>query len=107
MTTTQTIKKLHVISSQKRMSVLEPEHHFCYDPAQVGYVVDICDYGIRYVTSYGSLGLKLGDTFELVKQTGMRDVLVGGARVIGIRDNSTGETEGEIPTRKLGHYAVK
>ncbi len=107
MTTTQKIKKLHVISSQKRMSVTKPEDHFCYDRAQVGYVVDICDYGIRYLTSYGSLGLEIGDGFELVKQTGMRDVRVGHAKVIGIHHNETGASVGEIPTRKLGHYAVK
>lgn len=86
-----------------------PQGATYYDPGQTAFVLfktsEARTRPTRVYTSYGHLGIKVGDEIELYHdQTGAQ---LGRYRVAGIHDFGSGEMAGQVPDMKIKHCVAK
>lgn len=98
-----------VLPTGEQMNPMKPEGAVYFSPRQVVYVLRRLDVRrtrpSRIVTSYGSLNYPIGHRASVFHdQTGAH---LGEYEVVGIRDYSTGYTEGEVPNRLIPQSVFK
>lgn len=98
-----------LLPTGERMNPSAPETATYFDENQVAYIVRkrfTDKTSVRVLTSYGSLSdYTMGSSHEIHHDQALYHL--GTFEVIGIVNYKTGEKEGFIPNRKLGHWVFK